>query len=162
GEHVVAACAALTTQLLGSCPQLQVLTTSQLPLGSAEEMIWRVAALAVPEPVAGTPMPADLHRLGQSEAVQLFVARAQAVQPTVRLSAQNAAAVVTICRQLDGLPLAIELAAARLHMLPVEDLLARLDDRFRLLRRGGRSAADRHRTLQGTLDWGCGLLGAAA
>lgn len=90
--------------------------------------------------------------------MRLFVKCAQAVQPGFVLSAQNAAAVVTVCRQLDGLPLAIELAAARLHVLPVAELLTRLDDRFRLRRRGGRGAADRHQTLQATLDWSYGLL----
>jgi non-specific serine/threonine protein kinase len=107
--------------------------------------------------VTGAPTPAVLDVLGQSEAVQLFVARAQAVQPGFVLSAANAAAVVAICQQLDGLPLAIELAVARLHMLPLDDILTRLDDRFRLLRRGTR-AIDRHQTLQATMDWSYGLL----
>jgi len=97
----------------------------------------------------------------ESDAVRLFVARAQAVQPSFVLSAATASSVAAICRQLDGLPLAIELAAARLNVLPIEDLLARLDDRFALLRRGGRAVADRHQTLQATLDWSYGLLDSA-
>ncbi len=157
-EHVVASCAALTARLLEACPGLRILATSQLPLGIAEEAVWPVAVLAIPDAVAGAPTEADLYLLGQSDAVRLFVERAQAVQPGFLLSAENAAAVVAICRQLDGLPLAIELAAARLHVLSVDDVLARLDDRFRLLRRGGRTAADRHQALQATMDWSYGLL----
>ncbi len=157
-EHVVASCAALTARLLEACPGLGILATSQLPLGIAEETVWPLAVLAVPDSVAGAPTETALRLMGQSDAVRLFVERAQAVQPGFLLSAENAAAVVAICRQLDGLPLAIELAAARLHMLPVEDLLTRLDDRFRLLRRGGRIVADRHQALQATMDWSYGLL----
>src|SRR5262249_23571961 len=123
-----------------------------------EETVWPVAALAVPPPVDGAPTPEVLDLLGQSEAVQLFVQRAQAAQPGFVLSTATAASVAAICRQLDGLPLAIELGAARLNVLPVEELLTRLDDRFRLLRRGGRSAVDRHLTLQATMDWSYGLL----
>ena len=157
-EHVVAACAAVAARLLGTCPDLRVLATSQLPLGTAGETIWRVDTLTIPDPVAGTPTEATLRLLGQSDAVRLFVERARAVQPRFVLSAENAATVAAICRRLDGLPLAIELAAARLHVLSVDDALARLDDRFRLLRRGGRIAVDRHQTLQATLDWSYGLL----
>ena len=157
-EHVVAACAAVAARLLGTCPDLRVLATSQLPLGTAGETIWRVDTLTIPDPVAGTPTEATLRLLGQSDAVRLFVERARAVQPRFVLSAENAATVAAICRRLDGLPLAIELAAARLHVLSVDDVLARLDDRFRLLRRGGRIAVDRHQTLQATLDWSYGLL----
>jgi WD40 repeat protein/predicted ATPase/transcriptional regulator with XRE-family HTH domain/Tfp pilus assembly protein PilF len=157
-EHVVDACAALVPRVLGTCPELRILVTSQLTLGLADETSWQVAPLVVP-PLPGNALTADeVEVLGHSEAVQLFVARAQAVQPGFVLSAQNVAAVVTICRELDGLPLAIELAAARLNVLLVDDLLARLADRFRLLRRGGRSATDRHQALQATLDWSYALL----
>ncbi len=157
-EHVVAASAALATRLLEVCPRVQILATSQRALGIADEIVWRVDTLAVPPAVDGPLLPEMLSRVGQSDAVRLFVERAQAVQPGFELSPATAAGVVALCRQLDGLPLAIELAAARLNVLPVEHLLARLDDRFRLLRRGGRSAADRHQTLQATLDWSYGLL----
>jgi non-specific serine/threonine protein kinase len=157
-EHVVAACAALVARLLGACPALQILATSQLPLGTASETVWQVTALTMPDPVVGTLSEEALRLLGQSEAVQLFVQRTHAVQPGFGLSAATAPSVVTICRRLDGLPLAIELAAARLNVLPVEEILARLDDRFRLLRRGGRGADDRHQALQATMDWSYGLL----
>jgi len=157
-EHVVAASAALATRLLEVCPRVQILATSQRALGIADEIVWRVDTLAVPPAVDGPLLPEMLSRVGQSDAVRLFVERAQAVQPGFELSPATAAGVVALCRQLDGLPLAIELAAARLNVLPVEHLLARLDDRFRLLRRGGRSAADHHQTLQATLDWSYGLL----
>jgi len=157
-EHVVAASAALATRLLESCPRLQILATSQRALGIADEIVWRVDTLAVPPAVDGLLLPEMLSLVGQSDAVRLFVERAQAVQPSFELSLTTAASVVALCRQVDGLPLAIELAAARLNVLPVEHLLARLDDRFRLLRRGGRSATDRHQTLQATLDWSYSLL----
>jgi non-specific serine/threonine protein kinase len=157
-EHVVAACAALVTRLLGTCPGLQILATSQLPLGIAGETVWQVATLALPDPMAGPPTEAALQLLGQSEAVQLFVQQARAVEPGFALNAATAAGVVALCRQLDGLPLAIELAAARLGVLPLEEILARLNDRFRLLRRGRRTIDDRHQTLQATMDWSYGLL----
>ena len=157
-EHVVAASAALATRLLESCPRLQILATSQRALGIADEIVWRVDTLAVPPAVDGLLLPEMLSLVGQSDAVRLFVERAQAVQPGFELSPATAASVVALCRQLDGLPLSIELAAARLNVLPVEDLLARLDDRFRLLRRGGRTTTDRHQTLQTTMDWSYGLL----
>jgi non-specific serine/threonine protein kinase len=131
-EHVAAACAALVARLLGTCPGLQILTTSQLPLGTPGEIVWRLAALTLPDPLVGTPTEAVLEVLRRSEAVQLFVQLAQDAQPGFVLSEATAAGVAAICRRLDGLPLAIELAAARLNVLSLEDLLARLDDRFRL------------------------------
>jgi len=157
-EHVAPACAALAARLLGACPALQILVTSQRPLGIADETVWQVDTLAAPPPVDSAPTPALLRLVGQSEAAQLFVERARAVQPGFALSAENAASVAAICQRLDGLPLAIELAAARLHVLPVAELLVRLDDRFRLLRRGSRAIVDRHQTLQAALDWSYGLL----
>jgi non-specific serine/threonine protein kinase len=157
-EHVVTACAALATRLLAACPELHILTTSQQPLGSMDETVWPVATLSVPPLLEGGPTPEVLHLLGQSEAVQLFMERARPVQAAFALSAVTAACVAAICRQLDGLPLAIELAAARLNVLPLEEILARLDDRFWLLRRGGRAATDRHQALQATMDWSYGLL----
>jgi non-specific serine/threonine protein kinase len=157
-EHVVASCAALATRLLPSCPELQILTTSQYPLGMASETVWRVETLAIPQAVEGTPTQEVLDLLAQTEAVELFVERAQTAHPGLALSVETAASIAAICRQLDGLPLAIELAAARLNMLPVDELLTRLTDRFTLLRRGGRTAADRHQTLQATMDWSYHLL----
>jgi predicted ATPase/WD40 repeat protein/tetratricopeptide (TPR) repeat protein len=160
-EHLVAACAALATRLLVACPELHILATSQLALGIPEEVVCPVAPLAVPDQVEDAPAEAALAILERSDAVQLFVARAQAMRPGFSLSAATAASVAAICRQLDGLPLAIELAAARLNVLSLEDLLTRLDDRFRLLRRGGRTADERHQALQATMDWSYGLLGPA-
>jgi non-specific serine/threonine protein kinase len=122
------------------------------------ESVWRLAALTLPDPLVGTPTEAVLEVLRQSEAVQLFVQRAQDAQPGFVLSAATAAGVAASCRQLDGLPLAIELAAARLNVLSLEDLLARLGDRFRLLRRAARSADARHQSVQAALDWSYGLL----
>jgi non-specific serine/threonine protein kinase len=161
-EHVVAACATLATRLLGACPELQILASSQQALGIAEETVWPVTPLTLPPPPAQALTEDELHLLRRSEAVQLFLERAQAVQPGFALTAENAPAVGAICLKLDGLPLAIELAAARLGVLPLEEILARLDDRFRLLRRGGRTDDERHRTLQATLDWSYGLLDPAA
>jgi non-specific serine/threonine protein kinase len=161
-EHLVAACAELAARLLAACAELQILATSQLALGGAAEVAWPVAPLALPAPLGGAPIEADLALLGQSDAVRLFVARAQVVRPSFALSTANAAVVGAICRRLDGLPLAIELAAARLNVLPLEEILARLDDRFRLLRRRGRATDERHQTLQATLDWSYRLLAPAA
>jgi non-specific serine/threonine protein kinase len=157
-EHVVEACTALCTQLLAECPYLQILTSSQYPLGIAAEVVWPVEMLDVPEPVQSTPTQEELERLAHYEAVHLFVERAQTASPGFALTVQSAADVVAICRDLDGLPLALELAAARLNMLPVDELRARLADRFRLLRRGGHTVADRHQTLQATMDWSYRLL----
>jgi non-specific serine/threonine protein kinase len=157
-EHVIAAVAGLAARLLDSCPALRLLATSQQALGQVGETVWPVAPLAVP-PQPTDALSADaLHLLEQSEAVQLFLQRAQVAQPGFALHAGTAAGVVTICRRLDGLPLAIELAAARLNVLTVDDLLTRLEDRFRLLGRGGRTAADRHHALQATMDWSYLLL----
>ena len=165
-EHVSRACAALAERLLETCPELHILATSQHPLGIAHETVWRVGMLGMPPAVDGPPTPETLSLLEQSDAVRLFLERAKAVQPGFVLSEATAASVAAICRQLDGLPLAIELAAARLNVLPIEELLARLGDRFRLLRRSepgtrARVPADRHHTLQATMDWSYGLLDTA-
>jgi non-specific serine/threonine protein kinase len=157
-EHLVAACAAMAARLQVACSEVQILATSQSPLGAVNETVWPVAPLGVPPLVDGTPTPEARVLVGKHEAVQLFMERAQAMQPGFVLDAATAGSVAAICRQLDGLPLAIELATARLHVLPVEEIRARLDDRFRLLRRGGRSAAGRHQALQATMDWSYGLL----
>ncbi len=160
-EHVVDACAALAARLLAASPDLQILATSQRALGITGETDWRVAPLTLPPSMDSAATPEALRLLGQSDAVQLFVQRAQAVHLGFVLSAETAPSVVAICQRLDGLPLAIELAAARLNVLPVEEILVRLDDRFRLLRRGGRTVADRHQALQATMDWSFGLLAPA-
>jgi predicted ATPase len=157
-EHVVAACAALAERLLRACPELQILTTSQQALGNADETVWPVAPLALPPRPAQALTEGEVRLLEQSDAVQLFVERARAVRPGFALSKVTSAHVAAICRQLDGLPLAIELAAARLNLLAVDDLLNRLDDRFRVLGRARHAATDRHQAMQTTMDWSYGLL----
>ena len=166
-EHVSDACAALAEGLLRSCPGLHVLTTSRQPLGLNGEICWPVQPLSVPAwpPATGlTPMqgnafgqvPVDVV-LG-SEAGQLFVDRARAVRRGLALSADSAAAVTRICRQLDGIPLAIELAAARVVVLSPGEISARLDDRFELLGRTGHSRLPHQRTLRESVDWSHELL----
>jgi non-specific serine/threonine protein kinase len=157
-EHLVAACGTLATLLLSACPELRILATSQYALSIAEETVWRVAPLALPALVEGAPAPEALQVLGQSDAVQLFVERARAVHPAFALRAATGPVVAAICRRLDGLPLAIELAAARLGVLPLEEILARLEDPFGLLHQGRRAPADRHQALQATMDWSYDLL----
>ncbi len=175
-EHLVAACADLAARLLRACPHLQILATSREALGMAGETVWRLPPLSLPplaDPTRGAPLvaatageaPAEdvveggaLDRLQRFEAVQLFLERARASRPDFTLTRENAAAVARVCRRLDGLPLAIELAAARLRVLSVRDVAARLDDRFRLLTAGNRTALPRHQTLRGVLDWSYTLL----
>ncbi|HVA92306.1 MAG TPA: BTAD domain-containing putative transcriptional regulator, partial [Chloroflexota bacterium] len=153
-EHLLAGCAELATDLLRGCPGLRILATSREPLQIDGEIAWRVPPLATP-PVAPT---LDLDSLRQYEAVQLFVDRARAARRDFLLTHRNAPAVLRICRWLDGLPLAIELAAARLGVLPVEAVAARLDDCFQLLTGGSRTALPRQRTLRATMDWSYSLL----
>jgi predicted ATPase/transcriptional regulator with XRE-family HTH domain len=153
-EHLLEACARLVDALLRSCPALRVLATSREALGVAGEVAWRVPSLAIPDPAVGTPPAA----LGQYEAVRLFVERAGAARPAFALTERNAPAVARICARLDGLPLALELAAARVTALSAEQLAARLDDRFHLLTGGGRAALPRQRTLRATIAWSHDLL----
>lgn len=153
-EHLIEACASLTETLLAACPQLTILATSRQVLGIAGELTWRVPSLSLPLPDADHS-PASL---AAAEAVQLFVARAGLVQPGFTLTDQNAGAVAHLCRRLDGLPLAIELAAARLNVLSVAQLAARLDDLFRLLASDTRMALPHHQTLRATIDWSYNLL----
>jgi predicted ATPase len=150
----VEACASLVSHLLHNCPNLRVLTTSRDVLAIGGETIWRVDPLAVPPSAATYPTEAAL----QSESVTLFVERAAAAVPGFRLTDRNAASVIQICQRLDGLPLALELAAARLRILSVEDLANRLDRRFDLLTFGSRDALPRHRTLRSIVDWSYDLL----
>ncbi|WP_235996001.1 BTAD domain-containing putative transcriptional regulator [Nonomuraea montanisoli] len=149
-EHVVEAAAELADALLAACPALRVLATSREALGITGERVVPVAPLSLPPPGA-----ADL--LG-SAAVRLFADRAAAVRPGFTVDSGNAAAVAGVCRALDGLPLAIELAAARLRTMSLDDLAARLDDRFRLLAKGSRTALPRHQTLRGVVAWSWDLL----
>jgi non-specific serine/threonine protein kinase len=153
-EHLVAACAELATALLRGCPHLHILATSREGLGVGGEQLYQVPSLATP-PLDHLPSSAEL---GRYAAVALFVARAQERRTDFALTAQNSRAVAQVCARLDGMPLAIELAAARVGSLPVEAVAARLDDRFRLLTTGPRTAMPRQQTLRATLDWSYDLL----
>ena len=166
-EHVVEAVAELADALLRTVPGLVVLATSREALGVEGEVAWPVPPLACPTPADATgaadaAAPLDPATLGGYEAVQLFVDRARAVVPGFELTAANASAVAQICARLDGLPLALELAAAVLPTLGIEALAARLDDALGLLTRGRRTALPRHRTLRAVLDWSHALLDPAA
>ncbi|XLE01709.1 BTAD domain-containing putative transcriptional regulator [Streptomyces sp. 184] len=162
-EHVVSAAAHLADHLLRRCPELRVLATSREPLGIDGEALCPVPPLGLPAPPAGdapdSPDTPDIpYTPADAPAVRLFADRARAARPDFAVGPANAAAVAEICRRLDGLPLAIELAAARLRSLPVEQVAARLDDRFRLLTTGSRTALPRHRTLQAVVAWSWELL----
>jgi predicted ATPase/DNA-binding CsgD family transcriptional regulator len=152
-EHLLAACAELVQDLLLACPRLRVVATSRQPLGVSGEATWRVPSLAVLD-----PRVASGDELGASDAVRLFLDRSRSVLPGFALTDLNAASVAQICRRLDGIPLAIELAAARVNALGVEQILARLDDRFRLLADASRRVPARHRTLAATVEWSHDLL----
>ncbi len=151
-EHVIGAAAVLADQLLAHCPGLRVVATSREPLGIAGEHLAQVPPLGLP-PEDATPEEALRH-----PAVRLFSDRAQAASPSFVVDATTVTAVTEICRRLDGLPLALELAAARLRSLPVDQIAARLDDRFRLLTGGSRAALPRQRTLRAVVDWSWDLL----
>ena len=152
-EHMIEACARLADDLLHACPHLKILASSREGLGLAGETTYRVPSLVLPD--AGPATPASL---ATSEAVRLFVERAQAAQPYFALTAGNAAAVAAICRRLDGIPLALELAAARVKLLSADQIASRLDDRFRLLVGGSRTALPRQQTLRALIDWSYDLL----
>jgi non-specific serine/threonine protein kinase len=154
-EHVIDACATLAEAILRSCPSVHVLATSREPLHIAGETAWRVPSLSLPDASAQAT-----HRLLEYEAVRLFADRALASAGLV-VSESNAAAVARVCEQLDGIPLAIELAAARSGVLSVEQIATRLDNRFRLLVGGGRTAPARQQTLRAAIDWSYELLPAA-
>ena len=157
-EHLAAACAALAAPLLRACAGLRVLATSQEGLGIAGEILWRIPTLSVPE-TRSAPVSAETAL--RYEAIRLFVERATAAQPSFALTDANAAAVGQICHRLDGIPLAIELAAVRVKVLSVENILARLEDRFRLLTGGSRTAVARQQTLRAAVDWSYELLSPA-
>ena len=140
--------------LLATCPQLKVLVTSREVLHVRGEQEFTVAPFALPDP---TRLP-DLMAISQNEAVALFIQRAQAAKPEFQLTTANARAVAEICIRLDGLPLAIELAAARIKLLPPQALLARLDQRWALLTSGARDVPERHQTLHNTIAWSYQLL----
>lgn len=153
-EHLAQACAALTDQLLRHCPGVSILATSQQALGTHGEQVWRVEPLGLPPPdVAGDPV-----ELARYPAVALFVERATAQQAGFAMTADGAPAIAEIARRLDGMPLAIELAASYVAMLSPIEIAQRLEDRFRLLTRGTRTALPRHQTLRAALDWSHDLL----
>jgi predicted ATPase/DNA-binding SARP family transcriptional activator len=152
-EHLIEACAPLAETLLSACPDLHLLATSREALGLTGEVIWRVPSLDSPDPQHLPP----LESLAQYDAIRLLTERAQAVLPRWQL-ADHAEAAAHICCRLDGIPLAIELAAARLKVLSAEQVAERLDDRFQLLTGGSRTALPRHRTLRATIDWSYDLL----
>ncbi|MCX5197370.1 tetratricopeptide repeat protein [Streptomyces sp. NBC_00249] len=149
-EHIVEPVSELAARLLRAAPGLRVLATSQEPLAIAGEHIWPVPPLDLPEPGAVRP--------AESNAVRLFVARAAAVAPGFALEPDTAEAVASICRRLDGIPLALEMAAARVRVMHVADLADRLDDRFRVLAANLRGVPARQRTLRAMIDWSWGLL----
>jgi predicted ATPase/predicted negative regulator of RcsB-dependent stress response len=153
-EHLIGAAAVLVDSLLRGAPRLTVLATSREPLRVPGEVVFRVPSLAIPDPEREEEPEAML----RYEAVRLFVERARAVAPGFALDEESAPAVARICHRLDGLPLALELAAARVDALTPAALAGRLDDRFRLLRTGSRTAPTRQQTLEATLDWSHELL----
>lgn len=158
-EHLIDACAGLVDHLLRSCPDLRILVTGRETLRITGETIYHVLPLAVPEhDCIDVSTAHDLEALCSYEAVRLFTARAEAIRLDFSVTAENAKAIMQICRRLDGIPLAIELAAARMKGLTAEQLATRLDDRFRLLTGGSRTALPRHQTLRALIDWSYNLL----
>ena len=153
-EHLIDSCARLCHRLLAGSAGLHVLATSREPLRTAAETVWQVPPLSLPRPgTAETP-----EELSRYEAIRLFSDRAEASLSGFALDAGNASAVAALCRSLDGVPLAIELAAAWVRVLSVEQILIRLADRFRLLTSGDRTAPPRQRTLRAAIDWSHDLL----
>jgi predicted ATPase/DNA-binding CsgD family transcriptional regulator len=148
-EHLLETSAALVAELLRSSPQLRILTTTRQPLRVSGEVLHMVTPLEVPDP----RLPLAPGAATQYAAMSLFVDRAQAVVPSFTLTAENEAAVAHLCQRLEGIPLAIELAAVSLRVLSVQELAASLDERFDLLTSGPRTAPERHQTLEATIDW---------
>ncbi len=158
-EHQLAASATLADTLLKTCPNLHILATSREALDFAGERTYRVPTLSLPNTNRFSFIASsDPSCLLEYEAMRLFVERASVSQPGFALTVENAAAVAQVCRRLDGIPLAIELAAARVKVLSVEQIAQRLDDRFRLLTGGSRTALPRQQTLRASMDWSYDLL----
>ena len=162
-EQVIEAAADTADRLLGSCPALHLLASSRERLGVEGEAMYAVPSLALPEAadrfdVKGLADDAEVELAARSEAIRLFIDRATATLPSFTLDRTNVRAVVDICRRLDGIPLALELAAARINVLSAGEIAQGLDDRFRLLTGGRRTAVPRQRTLQGLIDWSWDLL----
>jgi predicted ATPase/DNA-binding CsgD family transcriptional regulator len=158
-EHLVLECALLVEKLLRACPNLRILATSREALGIGGEVAWLVPSLSVPD----LNIPSnDLQTLSQYEAVHLFVERTRPIQPHFTLNNQNSSAITQLCRSLDGIPLAIELAAARTRILTIEQIVARLTGAgrpgFHLLKSGSRTALPRQQTLEAAIEWSYNLL----
>ena len=153
-EHLLGACAVLADFLVRRCPHLTILASSREALGIAGEQTYRVPSLSLPD-------PKEIHTpasIAPYEALRLFVDRCLGVRPDFRVTRENAATLVSICHRLDGIPLAIELAAARVRSLSVEEINRRLDHLFRLLTGGSRTALPRQQTLRSLIDWSYDLL----
>jgi predicted ATPase/class 3 adenylate cyclase/DNA-binding CsgD family transcriptional regulator len=153
-EHVLGGCAELADALLRACPSLTILATSRSPLGVPGERAWRVPSMSLPTEDTREPIEA----LAQSDAVRLFIDRALQVRPNFSITTANAPAVAQICYDLDGIPLAIELAAARVRMMALEQIAPALSDRFHLLTGGSRTVKPRHQTLHASINWSHELL----
>lgn len=153
-EHLVGASATLASELLYVCPHLHILATSREALGVKGEKPFRCPPLCLPDPQSHPTFP----ELAQSECIRLFTERAQTVSSSFRLTEANTPLVSRVCQQLDGIPLAIELAAARVRLLSMEQITARLDNIFHLLTGGGRTVLPRHQTLKALVDWSYDLL----
>src|SRR6266487_1641872 len=153
-EHLIDACARLVSHLLQTCPQLSMIVTSREALNIDGEVAWIVPSLRIPT----VQSPSKVSDLNQYDAVQLFVVRASTIASEFALTEQNVDTVVKICQQLDGIPLAIELAAARIKVLQVEQIAERLSNALQLLTQGKRTAPSRHQTLRATMDWSYNLL----
>ena len=153
-EHLLSACAQLADAVLRQCPRIVILVTSREVLGMAGELTYRVPSLSVPDP----KRDATPEHLSQYESVRLFIERARFQLPQFAVTQQNAPALVSVCYRLDGIPLALELAAARVRSMSVEEVNQRLDQRFLLLTSGSRTALPRQQTLRALIDWSYGLL----
>jgi predicted ATPase/DNA-binding SARP family transcriptional activator/Tfp pilus assembly protein PilF len=165
-EHLLDACATLTDILLQNCPGIRVLTASRQHLGLTGEVVWKVTSLSTPALCDLTDGSRSFQKdqtalLSEYEAVQLFVIRAQQALPSFQMTPRNAQTVARICAHLDGLPLALELAAARVRSLSVEEIYSKIQDRFRLLTGGSRAALPRQKTLRALMDWSYDLLSEA-
>ena len=157
-EHLLEACAALIERLLAGTENLTVLATSRIALGIAGELIWRVPSLKIPPVSRALTQPLDSETLLTYSAVRLFVERAQNYRPDFRLEQENAASVAAICRQLDGIPLALELAAARIRHLAPAEIAHRLENAITLLKAGSRTELRRWQTLRASIEWSWSLL----
>ena len=153
-EHLISACAQLADRLLSECNDLKILATSREALDILGETVWHAPSLSLPN----MQDEIGIKSLSKFESVRLFTERAEVLQPQFRLTEQNAQAVVQVCRRLSGMPLAIELAAARIKMMTVDEIAGRLDDCFSLLTSGNRAALPRQQTLRATIDWSHDLL----